>query len=137
MRGEKMIELAINDINQFQTYNYSFVPITNYSKSHINNSIYDKDEVKRLIPYAKQTNFILGTFSEIIDDLNYNKDKFENFIFTLDDDYDTLSDFISKLNPKLSIHKELYELSDKILTKLVKLQNELGLIIEQNEHKTI
>ena len=69
--------------------------------------------------------------------LNYDKDKFENIIFTLDDDYDTLSDFISKLNPKLSIHKELYELSDKILTKLVKLQNELGLIIEYNENKKI
>ena len=132
-----MIDFALNDINQFQVYSYSFAPITTYSKRHQDNSLLDDNEIKKLIPYAKQTDFILSTFSDIIDDLNYDKDKFESIIFSLDDDYDTLKEFMSRLNPKLLTHNELYTLSDRILTHLIKVQNDLGLVIEHNEYKSI
>ena len=132
-----MLGMAINDINQFQVYNHSLAPITHYSKTHLDNSLLSEDDVKKLLPYAKQTDFILGTFSDIIDDLNYNKEKFEEIIFSLDDDYDTLKEFMKRLSPKLKIHNELYTTSDKILTHLIKVQNELGLVIQQNEYNTL
>ena len=87
----------------------------------------------KLLPYAKQTDFILSTFHEIIDDLNYDKEKFEQIVYSFDDDYDMLKDFISKLNPNIRSHYELIKISDKILTNLIKAQNELGIIISQNE----
>ena len=131
-----MIEQAFLDLPQYNLYTNSLTPIVHYFKEH-KNSVPTEDEINKLIPYAKQTDFILTTFHEIIDDLNYDKEKFENIIYTLDDDYDMLKEFISKLNPVLKSHSELLKISENILTNLIKAQNEISIIISQNEYKKI
>ena len=131
-----MIEQAFLDLPQYNLYTNSLTPLVHYFKEH-KNSIPTEDEINKLIPYAKQTDFILTTFHEIIDDLNYDKEKFENIIYTFDDDYDMLKEFISKLNPVLKSHSELLKISENILTNLIKAQNEISIIISQNEYKKI
>ena len=131
-----MIEQAFLDLPQYNLYTNSLTPIVHYFKEH-KNSVPTEDEINKLIPYAKQTNFVLTTFHEIIDDLNYDKEKFENIIYTFDDDYDMLKEFISKLNPVLKSHSELLKISENILTNLIKAQNEISIIISQNEYKKI
>ena len=54
-------------------------------------------------------------------------------VYSFDDYYDMLKDFISNLNPNFKSHYELLNISNKILTNLIKAQNELGIIISQNE----
>ena len=131
-----MIEQAFLDLPQYNVYTNSLTPLVHYFKEH-KNSIPTEDEINKLIPYAKQTDFILTTFHEIIDDLNYDKEKFENIIYTFDDDYDMLKEFISNLNPVLKSHSELLKISENILTNLIKAQNEISIIISQNEYKKI
>ena len=131
-----MIEQAFLDLPQYNVYTNSLTPLVHYFKEH-RNSIPTEDEINKLIPYAKQTDFVLTTFHEIIDDLNYDKEKFENIIYTFDDDYDMLKEFISKLNPVLKSHNELLKISENILTNLIKAQNEISIIISQNEYKKI
>ncbi|PRM87174.1 hypothetical protein CJ671_10340 [Aliarcobacter cryaerophilus] len=131
-----MIEQAFLDLPQYNVYTNSLTPLVHYFKEH-KNSIPTEDEINKLIPYAKQTDFILTTFHEIIDDLNYDKEKFENIIYTFDDDYDMLKEFVSKLNPVLKSHNELLKISENILTNLIKAQNEISIIISQNEYKKI
>ena len=131
-----MIEQAFLDLPQYNVYTNSLTPLVHYFKEH-KNSIPTEDEINKLIPYAKQTDFILTTFHEIIDDLNYDKEKFENIIYTFDDDYDMLKEFISKLNSVLKSHSELLKISENILTNLIKAQNEISIIISQNEYKKI
>ena len=131
-----MIEQAFLDLPQYNVYTNSLTPLVHYFKEH-KNSIPTEDEINKLIPYAKQTDFVLTTFHEIIDDLNYDKKKFENIIYTFDDDYDMLKEFISKLNPVLKSHNELLKISENILTNLIKAQNEISIIISQNEYKKI
>ena len=131
-----MIEQAFLDLPQYNVYTNSLTPLVHYFKEH-KNSIPTEDEINKLIPYAKQTNFVLTTFHEIIDDINYDKEKFENIIYTFDDDYDMLKEFISKLNPVLKSHSELLKISENILTNLIKAQNEISIIISQNEYKKI
>lgn len=131
-----MIDNIAVDLAQFNVYNYSVSPLTRYYETH-HSIIPTELEIQKLIPYAKQTDFILETFQEIIDNLNYDKDKFENIIYTFDDDYDILKEFISKLNPSFKSHNELLEISNKILTNLIKVQNELGIIVSQNDNKRI
>ena len=131
-----MIEQAFLDLPQYNLYTNSLTPLVHYFKEH-KNSVPTEDEINKLIPYVKQTDFILTTFHEIIDDLNYDKEKFENIIYTFDDDYDMLKEFISKLNPVLKSHSELLKISENILTNLIKAQNEISIIISQNEYKKI
>ena len=131
-----MIEQAFLDLPQYNLYTNSLTPLVHYFKEH-KNSVPTEDEINKLIPYAKQTDFILTTFHEIIDDLNYDKEKFENIIYTFDDDYDMLKEFISKLNPVLKSHSELLKISENILTNLIKAQNEISIIISQDEYKKI
>jgi len=131
-----MKKQAFLDLPQYNVYTNSLTPLVHYFKEH-KNSIPTEDEINKLIPYAKQTDFVLTTFHEIIDDLNYDKEKFENIIYTFDDDYDMLKEFISKLNPVLKSHNELLKISENILTNLIKAQNEISIIISQNEYKKI
>lgn len=131
-----MFEQIYTDLPQYNVYTNSVTPLVHYFKEH-KNTIPTESEINKLLPYAKQTDFILITFHEILDDLNYDKEKFENIIFTFDDDYDMLKEFISKLNPTLKSHSELLKISESILTNLIKAQNELGIIISQNEYKKI
>ena len=127
-----MIEQVYIDLPQFNTYSNSVTPISHFYKT-LKSIIPTENDINKLLPYAKQTDFILSTFHEIIDDLNYDKEKFEQIVYSFDDDYDMLKDFISKLNPNIRSHYELIKISDKILTNLIKAQNELGIIISQNE----
>lgn len=131
-----MIETMFVDLPQFNVYSNSLSPIEHYYKAH-ESLTPSESEIGKLLPYAKQTDFILTTFHEIVDDLNYDKEKFEQIIFTFDNDYDMLKDFTSKLNPLLKSHNELLKVSQKILSNLLKAQNELGIIISQNEHKKV
>ena len=131
-----MIEQVYIDLPQFNTYSNSVTPISHFYNTH-KSLIPTESEINSLLPYARQTDFILSTFHEIIDDLNYDKEKFENIIYTFDDDYDMLKEFISKLNPVLKSHSELLKISENILTNLIKAQNEISIIISQNEYKKI
>lgn len=127
-----MIELAMNDI-QLDVYNSAIKPIEYYFNSH-KSMTPSEPELQQLIPFAKQTEFILDTFHEIVDDLNYNKERFEEIIFKFDDDYDMLKEFTSNLNPAIKSHHEILKISDKILDGLMKAQNDLGAIIAKHEH---
>lgn len=131
-----MIEQAFVDLPQFNVYHTSLTPIVHYYKQH-QTLIPTENEIDRLLPYAKQTDFILETFCEIVDDLNYDKEKFQNIIYTLDDDYDMLKGFLYKLNPAIHSHNELLKVSDNILTKLIKVQNGLGIIISKNDNQKV
>jgi hypothetical protein len=72
-----------------------------------------------------------------VDDLTYDKEKFQSIVYTFDDDYDMLKDFISNLNPVIKSHKELLKISDNILSNLIQAQNDLGIVISQHEHKRV
>lgn len=131
-----MIETALIDLPQFNVYHNSLQPIAHYCEAHSKAPGADSD-INKLLPYAKQTDFVLKTFGEIVDDLTYDKKKFEKIIYTFDDDYDMLKDFISNLHPKIKSHKELLKISESILSNLIQAQNDLGIIISQHEHKEI
>lgn len=131
-----MLEQVYIDIPQYNVYTNSVSPLAYYVKEH-KDLMPTESEITKLLPYAKQTDFILSTFHEIIDDLNYDKEKFENIIYTFDDGYDMLRDFTSKLNPVIKSHSELLKISENILSNLIKAQNELGIIISQHEHKKV
>ena len=127
---------AITDLQQFDIYQSSSIPLSHYFKEH-HGKIPGENDIKNLLPYARQTNFILETFRDIVDDLNYNKEKFENFIFTLDDDYEMLEDFISNLNNNIKSHHELIKISDQILTNLMLVQNDLEIRISKIENEKV
>lgn len=131
-----MLDAFVIDLPQYNVYHNSVSPIVHYFQEHKDQTPTEK-EIDKLLPYAKQTDFILTTFHEIMDDLNYNKEKFENIIYAFDEDYDMLHEFIAHLNPIVKFHNELLKISDRILTNLIKAQNELGIIISQHENKTI
>lgn len=129
-----MLEQIYIDLPQYNVYSNSVSPISHFYKTH-KSVIPSESDIDKLLPYAKQTDFILTTFHEIIDDLNYDKNKFEKIIYSFDDDYDMLKEFVSKLNPKIKSHYELLKVSDNILTNLIKAQNELGILISQQENQ--
>jgi hypothetical protein len=131
-----MIETALIDLPQFNVYHHSLQPIAHYYHEHSKAPLADKD-IDKLLPYAKQTDFILKIFSEIVDDFTYDKEKFESIIYTFDDDYDMLKSFISNLNPVIKSHKELLKISDIILSNLVQAQNDLGIIISRHEYNRV
>lgn len=130
-----MLEMAMINLPQMNAYNDYIKPIFGYHKSHKGKYIPTEAEIKELLPYAEQTKFFIDSFNDIIDDLNYDKEKFEQIIYKLDDDYDMLKEFISTLNPSIKSHYELIKISNEILDKLIKAQTELSIIISQNEHK--
>jgi len=74
-----MLEQVYVDIPQYNVYTNSVSPLAYYVKEH-KDLIPTESEITKLLPYAKQTEFILSIFHEIIDDLNYDKEKFENSI---------------------------------------------------------
>ncbi len=131
-----MIETALVDMPQYNAYHNSLQPIVHYYKKHDKVPLTD-NEISKLLPYARQTDFILQTFREIVDDLTYDKEKFEKIIYSFDDDYDMLKDFISNLNPVFKSHKELLKISESILTGLIQAQNDLGIIISKHENNRI
>ncbi|BCD59585.1 MULTISPECIES: hypothetical protein [unclassified Nitratiruptor] len=107
---------------------------TEYVQQH-NNQIITDDEAKEILEHAKHTLAFIDGFVDIIDDLTYDKSRFEELIFKLDDDYDMLKSFTARLSPVIKSHAELLDISNKILDKLMIAQRELGLIIANNENK--
>jgi len=103
-------------------------------RQHQSQILTDAD-AKELLPYAKQALVMLDELLDIVDELNYDKEKFEQLIFKLDEDYEMVRSFSKKLSPVIKSHAELAKLSDEILDKLMIAQRELGLIIANNEHK--
>ncbi|MBL0707811.1 MAG: hypothetical protein JJW00_02065, partial [Sulfurimonas sp.] len=55
-----------------------------------------------MINYAKQAQFIVSSTRDIVDDLNFNKERFEDFISSLDDDYEMLENFYNIFLPQNS-----------------------------------
>ncbi|BAF69556.1 hypothetical protein [Nitratiruptor sp. SB155-2] len=107
---------------------------TEYVQQHNNEIISDK-EAKEILEHAKNTLAFIDGFVDIIDDLTYDKSRFEELVFKLDDDYDMLKSFTTRLSPVIKSHAELLDISNKILDKLMIAQRELGLIIANNENK--
>ncbi|SFV50700.1 hypothetical protein MNB_SM-7-1151 [hydrothermal vent metagenome] len=130
-----MFDLAMIDNNQFDMYAQSIKPISMYVSSHKMTAPSDY-EAQKLLPYAKQTQFVTNTLIDIIDDLKYDKEKFEHFVAKLDDDYDLLEEFVATLNPRIKSHHELMEISKQILDDLAKAQMDLGIIISHHENKS-
>jgi len=91
-------------------------------------------EAKELIPIAERTLAMVDGFLEIVDELNYDKEHFEELVMKLDDDYEQLRDFKSRLLPLIASHAKLAALSDAILDRLMQAQNRLGLRVLQREH---
>jgi len=119
---------------QFDIYHTSIQPIIQ-SVQKPSQSLMDERYIKELLMYAKQTDFILSTFIDIIDELNFDKVRFEEVISTLDDDYEELKKLHDALKPSLPLHKELYEITDKILDNLVKAQFQMGSILSSYENQ--
>ena len=108
-----------------------------YETQKRHHGILSDQDAKALLPQAEQALFMLDGLIDIIDDLNYDKEKFESLIFKLDDDYELLRDFRKSLSPVILSHAELGKLSDEILDKLMKAQRELGLVISAHEHQNM
>ena len=129
-----MFDYAMID-HQINAYSNLISPIIEYAKQNQNLPLSEND-IHMYIPVAKQTEFVLDGFLTIIDDLNYDKEKFENLIDTLDDDYEKLSAFTKHLRPDLfQSHKELFNISSKVLNHLVKGQFQLGAIISKHDNQ--
>jgi len=90
-------------------------------------------EAREMIAHANRAIFVLEGLISIVDELRYDREKFEKLIMDLDDDHDLVRSFQERLNPVIPSHKELKELSDRVLDGLIKAQNELGLIIATHE----
>ena len=108
-------------------------PIAHY-RAHDSNAPITDSEAKELTHFAKQAKFMIEGFLDIIDDLTYDKEKFEETIARFDDDYEALRELTKRLNPTIASHHELLQLSNSILDGLIKAQNEMGLILMQHEH---
>ena len=130
-----MIDAGMVD-TQFNVYQNSLTPMVQYYHTH-EKAPFGDEEINRLLPYAKQTEFIIKTFRDIVDDLGYDKEKFQKIIYAFDDDYDMLKSFVEHLNPHIKSHKELLDISESILDNLIQAQNDLGLIIAQHENRDV
>jgi hypothetical protein len=116
---------------QVDIYNTVFRPLhEEFSKEKI-----DDSEVESMIPVAKQTLFIIEGFSDIVDDLKFDEKRFRELIDTFIEDYELLQAFIKRLDPLKASHRQLIDISEKILDKLVKAQNDLGLIVVKHAYR--
>ena len=75
-----MVDALWIDMPQFNAYHSSVQPLIHYFREHRKAPMAD-ESIAKLLPYARQTDFILKTFREIVDDLTYDKEKFENIIY--------------------------------------------------------
>jgi len=110
---------------QLQIYNDSIKPISHYEQ------YIDVISTSEMLTYAKQAQFIVSSTREIVDDLNVNVERFEEFLSTLDDDYDMLEKFYNTFLPKNSQEEEIKKITDKLLTNLVLLQNDISVILSK------
>lgn len=130
-----MFDTAFIDTNNFDTiYSTSFKDVKSHYEKIYNGSTNLDSEVISSIPSAKLASLMISGLKEIVYDLNYDKEKFENLIFTLDDDYDLISNYIKNLNKNIESHNELLKLTDVILDDIMIVQRELGFIISNHEN---
>lgn len=129
-----MFDTAFIDTSNFdKVYNISMNEMKAYYKDHDQIMLSD-NIVSNMIPHAKFSATILSGLKDIVHDLNYDKERFEELVFTLDDDYDMLNEFIKPLNKNIQSHKELLDISNTILDNLMVVQRELGFIISDHEN---
>lgn len=130
-----MFDTAFIDANNFDTiYSISFKDVKSHYEKIYNGSTNLDNEVISSIPSAKLASLMISGLKEIVYDLNYDKEKFENLIFTLDDDYDLISNYTKNLNKNIKSHNELLKLTDVILDDIMIVQRELGFIISNHEN---
>jgi hypothetical protein len=110
---------------QLQIYHDIIKPISHYEQ------YVESISTPAMLNYAKQAQFIVTSTREIVDDLNVDKDRFEEFLSTLDDDYDLLEKFYNTFLPKNSQEKEIKKITDKLLTNLILLQNDISIILSK------
>lgn len=110
---------------QLQIYNDTIKPISHYE--HYVDSV----STVEMLNYAKQAQFIVSSTRDIIDDLNFNTERFEQFLSTLDDGYELLEKFYTTFVPKNSQEKEIKVITDSLLTSLMLLQNDISIILSK------
>jgi len=111
---------------QIQIYQETIKPISHYEE-YINNKIL----TSTMLTYAKQAQFIVKSTRDIIDDLNFDIEKFEEFLSTLDDDYDMLENFYDRFLPKNREEQEIKDITNNLLTNLILLQNDISIILSK------
>ena len=84
------------------------------------------DDAKRYAMTAML--FVTGT-REILRDLNYKEDVFEKLLSDLDDSYDYLKAYSLTDNGT-----KLKDMTDRLLTQMVKLQDEISTLIVEHKH---
>ena len=110
---------------QLQIYSDIIKPISHYEQ------YVDSVSTPAMLNYAKQAQFIVSTTREIVDELNIDRAKFEDFLSTLDDDYDMLEKFYNTFLPKNSQEEEIKKITDELLTSLILLQNDISIILSK------
>jgi len=110
---------------QLQIYNDIIRPISHYEQ------YVDIVSTPAMLNYAKQAQFIVTSTREIVDDLNVDKERFEEFLSTLDDDYDMLEKFYNTFLPQNSQEEEIKKITNELLTSLILLQNDISIILSK------
>jgi hypothetical protein len=111
---------------QLQIYSDIIRPISHYEQYA------DTISTPAMLNYAKQAQFIVVSTREIVDDLNVDKERFEEFLSTLDDDYDMLENFYNRFLPKNPQEEEIKKITNELLTSLILLQNDISIILSKS-----
>jgi len=95
-------------------------------EQYAKDSLISFDDAKRHATTAML--FVTGT-REILRDLNYKEDVFEKLLSDLDDSYDYLKAYSLTDNGT-----KLKDMIDRLLTQMVKLQDEISTLIVEHKH---
>jgi len=100
--------------------------LSHYEKYVNDGSNISFDEARRQATTAML--FVTGT-REILRDLSYKEDVFEKLLSDLDDSYDYLKAYaLTETGSKLK------DITDRLLTQMVKLQDEISTLIVEHKH---
>ncbi len=110
---------------QIQIYSDTIRPISHYEQ------YVDSTSTPEMLNHAKQAQFIVSSTRYIIDDLNFNQERFEDFISTLDDDYELLENFYNRFVPQNPQEEEIKKITNDLLTNLILLQNDISIILSK------
>ena len=110
---------------QIQIYSDTIRPISHYEQ------YVDSTSTSEMLNHAKQAQFIVSSTRYIIDDLNFNQERFEDFISTLDDDYELLENFYNRFVPQNPQEEEIKKITNDLLTNLILLQNDISIILSK------
>ena len=130
-----MLDAAFIDTVNFDTiYSTSMQGVKSHYQKIFHQNTLQEVEIESTLPSAKLASLMISGLKEIVQDLNYDKEKFENLIFTLDDDYDLINEYTKNLNTNIKSHHELLKLTNSILDDIMIVQRELGFIISTHEN---